>query len=262
MDARIEARQLNYSIDQTQILRQVSLAVENKHMVGIIGPNASGKTTLLRHMYRALPADRKTVFINSKAIEDYAYSESAKCVTVVRQENTSDFDFTVENMVLLGRAPYRKSFESFTPEDVKIAASALKSIGMDAFAKRSFNALSGGEKQRVLIARSLAQQADIFLLDEPTNHLDVHYQWSLMQMIRNLNATVLGVFHEMNLAAHFCDELYVLESGKIVTHGKPCDILTRELLADVFRVDAEVISLSNGHCHIIFNGAITANNAV
>lgn len=262
MDIRIETRNLNYSIDQAQILKQVSLAVENRHMVGIIGPNGSGKTTLLRHMYRALPVGRKTVFINSRPIEEYAFSESARTVTVVRQENSSDFDFAVENMVLLGRAPYRKSFESFTAEDVRIAGEALASIGMERFAKRSFNALSGGEKQRVLIARSLAQQADIFLLDEPTNHLDVHYQWSLMKMIRDLNATVLGVFHELNLAAHFCDELYVLESGRIAAHGKPAEVLTKELMARVFRVDTDILPLENGRCHIIFNEAITANNAV
>lgn len=177
---------------------------------------------------------------------------------MVKQENTSDFDFTVEGMVLLGRSPYHRSFESFTPEDYKIAHAALESIGMSGYAQRSFNALSGGEKQRVLIARSLTQQADIYVLDEPTNHLDVHYQWNLMALIKELNATVLGVFHEMNLAAHYCDELYVLAGGKVVAHGAPTEIITEELLADVFGVRTEVIPLENGHPHIIFKGAITA----
>ena len=225
MDTKIEARRLSYSIEQTQILKDVSIAVRDKKMVGIIGPNGSGKTTLLKHIYRALPVDKKTVYINSREIEKYSYSESAKVVTVVKQENTSDFDFTVEGMVLLGRSPYHKSFESFTAEDYEIAHAALESIGMSGYMNRSFNALSGGEKQRVLIARSLAQQADIYVLDEPTNHLDVHYQWNLMALIKNLNATVLGVFHEMNLAAHYCDELYVLAGGKVVAHGSPSQIL-------------------------------------
>lgn len=258
MEYKIETRGLSYSIDEAQILKNVSVAVQEKKMVGIIGPNGSGKTTLLKHIYRALPANKKTVFINNREVESYSYNESARQVTVVKQENTSDFEFTVEGMVLLGRSPYRRSFESFTNEDYKIAHEALASIGMADYAGRSFNALSGGEKQRVLIARSLAQEADIYVLDEPTNHLDVHYQWSLMNLIKGLNATVLGVFHEMNLAAFYCDELYVLSKGQVVAHGTPVDILTADLMAEYFKVQAEVLLMPNGHPHIIFNGAITA----
>lgn len=239
-------------------MKQVSVSVAEKKMVGIIGPNGSGKTTLLKHIYRALPADKRTVFINNREVERYSFSESARQVTVVKQENPSDFEFTVEGMVLLGRSPYHKSFEAFTPEDYEIARAALESIGMKDYAQRSFNALSGGEKQRVLIARSLAQQADIYVLDEPTNHLDVHYQWSLMSLIKHLNATVLGVFHEMNLAAHYCDELYVLADGRVVAHGAPSQVLTAELMADVFRVKAEILPLADGCPHIIFHGEITA----
>ncbi len=254
MKTRIEVRRLGYSIDETEILHEVSLAVQDKKMVGIIGPNGSGKTTLLKHIYRALPVNRKTVYINGRALEDYPYAESAKTVTVVKQENTSDFEFTVEGMVLLGRSPYRKSYEAFTKEDYSIARDALQSIGMLPFANRSFNALSGGEKQRVLIARSLAQQAEIYILDEPTNHLDVHYQWNLMELIRKLNATILGVFHEMNLAAYYCDELIVLDHGRIVEYGTPKEVLTSKLLSDVFGVKAEVVSLQGGQPHIIIQG--------
>ena len=159
---------------------------------------------------------------------------------------------------MLGRAPYRKYFEPFTKEDQDISQRALESIGMTNYAKRSFNQLSGGEKQRVLIARSLAQEADIFVLDEPTNHLDVYYQWSLMQLIKELNTTVLGVFHELNLAAYFCDYLYVLADGEIVCSGPPGDVLTTELLARVFRVHADIIIQDEGCPKIMINGAITA----
>lgn len=254
MKQRIETRELQYSIDQNEILRGVSLSVSDGKMIGIVGPNGSGKTTLLKHIYRALLPERETVYINNREIESYSYSESARELTVVKQENQSDFDFTVEGMVLLGRSPYRKSFENFTKEDYEIAHQALESIGMINYAQRSFNALSGGEKQRVLIARSLAQQADIYVLDEPTNHLDVHFQWSIMSLIKKLGATVLGVFHEMNIAAHYCDEIYVLSHGKVVAHGKPSEILTSELMATVFGVDADVISLDDGCPYIIFHG--------
>ena len=251
---KIEIKELSYSIEGNGILKKVSLAVEEKKIVGIIGPNGSGKTTLLKHIYRALPAEKKTVFINGHEIESCSYKESARMLTVVKQENPSDFDFTVEGMVLLGRSPYRKSFEPFTKDDYRIAETALESIGMKEFSGRSFNALSGGEKQRVLIARSLAQQADIYVLDEPTNHLDVHFQWSLMDMIKGLNATVLGVFHEMNLAAYYCDELIVLEKGYIVEKGSPEMILTEELMERVFKVKSEILKLNNGKPHVVIYG--------
>lgn len=254
----IEIKDLHFAIDGVEILKHISAHVREKQRVGIIGPNGSGKTTLLKHIYRALPCDKKTVFIGGKAIEEFSYNESAKALTVVKQENSTDFDFTVEEVVMLGRAPYRKYFEVFTKDDRDIAERALASIGMTAYAKRFFNQLSGGEKQRVLIARSLAQEADIFVLDEPTNHLDVYYQWSLMQLIKELNTTVLGVFHELNLAAYFCDYLYVLANGEIVCSGKPGDVLTEKLLANVFRVHADIIIQDEGYPKIMINGAITA----
>jgi len=259
LNDKIEIKNLSYSILEHQILNDVSISVSNKKMVGVIGPNGSGKTTLLKHIYRAIPPKKKTVYINQREIESYSFSESAREITVMRQENSSDFDFTVMDMVLLGRAPYRKYFEAFTPDDKSIAKEALISIGMENYADRSFNALSGGEKQRVLIARSLTQGADILILDEPTNHLDVHYQWSLMELISKMNRTVLSVFHELNLASRFCDFIYVLKDGKIVTAGTPKDIISKELMAEVFGVDAEIIYTQSGCPHIIYNKAITAN---
>lgn len=258
MQLRLETKQLNYAINGRDILKDVSIHVKNHKMVGIIGPNGSGKTTLLKHIYRALPAECNKVFIDGKEIEAYTHKQSARKLTVVRQENTSDFDFTVEKMVLLGRAPYRRSFESYTKEDLKFANEALKAIGMEGYHYRSFNTLSGGEKQRVLIARSLAQQADIFVLDEPTNHLDVHYRWSIMSLIRKLNTTVLGVFHELNLAAQFCDELYVLSGGHIVANGPPAQVMTPSLMSKVFGVNADILQLKNGRLHLVINEAMTA----
>ncbi len=259
MEEKIKVQKLSFSVDELEILKNVSFSVKDKKIVGIIGPNGSGKTTLLKHIYRALPTDRNVVFINGKSLEKYSYKESARTLTVVKQENPADFDYTVEGMVLLGRAPYRKSYESFTAEDYRIAHAALKSIGMESFSDRSFNALSGGEKQRVLIARSLTQQADIYILDEPTNHLDVHFQWSLMNQIKELNTTVLGVFHEMNLAAHYCDELIVLDNGRIVKHGTPAEVLTTKLLSEIFGVDADVIFLEGGKPHIVIKGQTQSN---
>jgi iron complex transport system ATP-binding protein len=124
-------------------------------------------------------------------------------------------------------------------------------------AEQPFSTLSGGEKQRVLIARSLTQEADIMVLDEPTNHLDVHYQWLLMEVIAGLKKTVLSVFHELNLACAFCDYLFVLNDGRVAAQGTPKEICTPALLADVFRVKAEVLSLENARPYIVYQGSLS-----
>lgn len=256
MENTVEVRGLRYGVPSLEILRDISLQVEKGKFVGLIGPNGSGKTTLLKHIYRALPPEKRCVFINGREIESFSYREAAQQVTVMRQENSSDFDYTILEMVLMGRAPYRKFYERDTQDDRRIAYSALRFMGMEALASRSFSTLSGGEKQRVLIARSLAQEADILVLDEPTNHLDVHYQWLLMEIIAGLEKTVLAVFHELNLASTFCDCLYVLKEGQIVAQGAPQDICTPALLEDVFRVQAEVITLENGRPYMVYRRSI------
>ena len=256
MDKKISIQNLSYAAGEQSILQDVCLTVEQNKFVGLIGPNGSGKTTLLKHIYRALPPEKKTVYINGREIESYSYRETAKQVTVMRQENGSDFDYTILEMVLMGRAPYRKYYEKDSAEDKQISLNSLKYVGMDHLADRSFSTLSGGEKQRVLIARSLAQEADILILDEPTNHLDVHYQWLLMEIIAKLQKTVLSVFHELNLACRYCDYLYVLKDGKIINSGPPETVVTSEMLSNVFAVNADVITSKNGKPYIIYNGSI------
>lgn len=257
----IKVKDLNFSILSRQILSNVSLHVEKNKIVGLIGPNGSGKTTLLKHIFRALPPEKNTVFINGTEIENYSYRETARQITVIRQENSSDFDYTVFEIVLMGRSPYRKLFEGDTNEDRQIAFNSLKFVGMDQYKDRAFETLSGGEKQRVLIARSLTQQADILILDEPTNHLDVRYQWALMDMIKNLGKTVIAVFHELNLACSFCDYLFVLKSGEIVSQGEPNRICNPSIFSEVFGVDVEIISKQNGAPYIIYNKAIQGNES-
>ncbi|MGF7107848.1 ABC transporter ATP-binding protein [Treponema pedis] len=252
----IEIKDLHFAAATKEILKSVSLSVPHKQTVGLIGPNGSGKTTLLKHLYRAIEPEKNTVFINGEKIENFSYRETAKQITVMKQEQTSDFEYKVIEMVLMGRSPYRKFYESDTAEDKEIAYNALKFLGMEEAAERNFSTLSGGEKQRVLIARSLAQEADILILDEPTNHLDVHYQWALMDIIKKLHKTVLSVFHELNLAANFCDFIFVLADGKIAARGTPQEIYTPELLAKVFRIEADIMKTANGIPYIIYKRAI------
>ncbi|MGN0350929.1 MAG: ABC transporter ATP-binding protein [Roseburia sp.] len=256
MKERICVKSLQYAIDDTSILKGVSLKVVSGQMVGIIGPNGSGKTTFLKHIYRSLPAKKNTVFINHREIETYSYKETAKLLTVMKQENASDFDFRVMDMVLLGRSPYHNYFDEFSAEDKEKAIKALQYVGLENAGDKFFKTLSGGEKQRVLMARSIVQETDIYILDEPTNHLDVHYQWAIMDMIHAMGKTVLGVFHELNLASKYCDYLYILNQGTIVAHGEPQEVITQEIMRDIFQVDVEIIYRESGKPYIIFNGAI------
>ncbi|MCR5321516.1 MAG: ABC transporter ATP-binding protein [Lachnospiraceae bacterium] len=253
MEDVIKVKNLSFSVADKKILEDTSLMVEKGKTVGIIGPNGSGKTTFLKHIYRVLSPQKRTVFIEQRPIEDISFSETARKLAVLKQENAKDFDLSVKDMVLLGRSPYHNYFESYDENDKKIAKKALGQVGMLEAQNQSFGRLSGGEKQRVLMARAIAQDTEILVMDEPTNHLDVHYQWSIMEFIQKMNKTVLGVFHELNLAATFCDYIYVLERGKIIRQGKPKEAITTDLLREVFRVKAEVID-SEGRPYIIFKG--------
>ena len=245
----IKTDALSYSIDNRQILNEISINVTEGKTVGIIGPNGSGKTTFLKHIYRALPAPKKKVFVDDMSIDDISYKETARKLAVLKQENGREFDFNVFEMVLLGRAPYHNYFEDYNNEDKQVALKALTQVGMTDMLEKSFNTLSGGEKQRVLMARAIAQETDIFIMDEPTNHLDVHYQWSIMELISEMQKTVLGVFHELNLASRFCDYLYVLENGQVVARGEPLKIITQELMEDVFKVDLPLLQSQVGVLH-------------
>lgn len=253
---RIDVKHIKYAINSTDILKGVSLKVKEGKMVGIIGPNGSGKTTVLKHIYRALATEKKSIYIDGKAIENYTYKDTARLLTVMKQENTSDFDYKVIDMVLLGRSPYHNYFEAFNKEDREKAMKALQYVGMAQNMNKSFATLSGGEKQRVLMARSIVQETEIYILDEPTNHLDVHYQWAIMEMIYRMKKTVLGVFHELNLAAQYCDYIYVLNHGRVVAEGETQSTITSKLLRDIFKVDADIVYRDSGKPYIIFNGAL------
>ena len=169
----------------------------------------------------------------------------------MKQENTSDFNYQVIDIVLMGRLPYKKSFEDYSDEDLNLAISNLEKLGMREFCHRNYNSLSGGEKQRVLIARALTQDTELFILDEPTNHLDIFYQIFLMHVLKNLSITVIAVFHDLNLAAKYCDEIHILKSGHIVMSGRPKDVITSSMIRDVFQLNSEIIETGDD-LHVVY----------
>ncbi len=225
-------------------LDNINFSVREGEFVGILGPNGSGKTTALRAISRTLKPRMGTIFLDDKNIYDMENREVAKNVAVVPQESISTFDFTVLDIVLMGRNPYIDRFRQESREDLAIAKRVMELTNTWSLAERPVNELSGGEKQRVIIARALTQEPKILLLDEPTSHLDISNQLEIMDLIKRLCETkkllIIAVFHDFNLAARYCDSIILLNEGKIVAVGKSDETLTSENVRKVFSVDTIV----------------------
>ena len=221
-------------------LRDANLHVAAGEFVGLIGPNGSGKTSLLRCAYRFSKPEAGEVHLGPHNLWQQSPRWCAQRIAVVLQEFPDAFGLTVDEVVAMGRTPHKGLFDGDTQADRELARDALESVGLQGFEDHAFATLSGGEKQRVILARALTQQPDLLILDEPTNHLDPRYQLELLQRVKRLNIGTLASIHDLNLAAAFCDRLYVINHGKIIASGTPREVLTVELLRNVFGVDALV----------------------
>lgn len=237
----IKSENINVTLEKSNILKGINIEVDNKEVVGIIGPNGSGKSTFLKCIYRVLKPNDGAILLDNVDIKEMSVKESSKRLAVLSQHNNYNFDFTVKDIVLMGRSPHKKFMERDNKEDYDIVNEALKKVDMFEFKDRSFQSLSGGEQQRVILARALAQQPKCLILDEPTNHLDIKYQLQLMRIVKGLDIEVIAAIHDLNIAAMYCDKIYVLKDGEIVKYGKPKGVLTKEIIKDVYEVDAEVI---------------------
>lgn len=237
---KLEARALRWEVAARRIVDDLSLLVADGQLVGLLGPNGSGKSTLLRIVYRLLRPTAGVVALDDQDVWRLSARDSARSMAVLAQENSSDFDFSAREIVLMGRTPHKRMFDADTAEDQRQVDQALIRVGAADLADRRFQTLSGGEKQRVLMARALVQQAQVLVLDEPTNHLDIRYQFEIMALIRALGVTTLAALHELNLAAHYCDRLYLIDAGRLVASGVPAEVLTPALIDRVYGVRAEV----------------------
>lgn len=250
MEIRTEDTTLSYGA--ARILKGISLETHTGEFVGIIGPNGSGKSTLLKCIYRILKPDGGCIWLGDQELHEMKIRNSARKVAVVAQHNYYNFEFSVREVVMMGRAPHKKMLEKDGAKDFEIVDQALKTVGMYEFADRNFSTLSGGEQQRVILARALAQQTPCLILDEPTNHLDITHQLQLMELVRGLNVTVLSAIHDLNIAAMYCDRLYILKDGEIVGSGTPEELLTPETIRRVYQVESEIVRDRNGKMHILF----------
>ncbi len=232
---------VDVTIDDQPILTGVSMEVSSGHVHGIIGPNGSGKSTLLRAIYRSLRPSAGAVLIDGADLwRQLTARASARRRAVVTQDSAIDFDFSVREVVAMGRAPHKGMFDRDDRRDAAIIDEALDSVGMSWAGSRLVATLSGGERQRVLLARALAQQAPILVLDEPTNHLDVRAQLELLDLVRSLGLTTIAALHDLDHAASVCDAVSVLRRGTVVASGAPLEVLTPAMIRDVFGVRAHI----------------------
>jgi len=227
-----------------RVLEGVSLQVHRGSVVGLLGPNGSGKTTLLKVVAGVLKPQSGRVLIEGQAIEQLTRRDLARRLAVVAQETQTTFDFTVIDMVLMGRYPHLGAFQLEGASDQAIARDALAATGTAALEARPFATLSGGEKQRVVIASALAQASDMLLLDEPTAALDLGYQFEITALLRRLNlerrTTMIVSTHDLNLAAALCERVVLLKHGRVIAHGATEETLTAANVRLLYDIDADV----------------------
>lgn len=233
-------KNLNVKIAQKEIIKDLSLHTEKKDFVGIIGANGSGKSTLLKAIYKSITPQNGSIFLNELDLIKSSEKKVSRHLGVVSQFNELNFDLTVFQMVLLGRTPHKKLLEADSQEDFDIVNEALTKTNLLHYKDRSFLSLSGGEKQRVVLARTIAQQPDYMILDEPTNHLDIRYQLEILECVKKLGISVLAALHDLEMAAHYCDYLYAMKNGAIIAAGKPNEILTEALIEQIYEVKCTI----------------------
>lgn len=226
------------------VLDAVSARIEEGRFVGLVGPNGAGKSTLLRAIGAVLKPESGAVLLDDENVHALSSRAASRRVATVPQDTSLSFDFDVRDVVAMGRTPYRSRFRSETDTAGEAAiAEALSRTETEAFADRSISAVSGGERQRVVLARALAQDTPILLLDEPTASLDINHQIRTLELVRELaneGKTVIAAIHDLNLAAHYCDELVLLSEGRVLDSGSPENVLTERNLRDAFDTRAVV----------------------
>ena len=215
----IKGSDIRKKYGSTEILKDVSVQVKDHQFVGIIGPNGSGKSTFLKCVYRILKPDNGAVYLDGQALLDMSVKESARKIAVVAQHNYYNFDFKIEEVVMMGRSPHKRNMERDNAEDYRIVNDCIDKVGMSRFKGRSFSTLSGGEQQRVAIARAIAHKPDIIFADEPTAELDTATALHVVKLFKELVArdemTIIMTTHDPSMI-DIADKVYTLEDGEIV----------------------------------------------
>ena len=231
----IEVKNLSYTIGAKKILDNVNATFTAEKITAIIGANGSGKSTLMSFLSKTRRSSN-AVYFKGQDVDKISAESFALQVSVLPQRSKMVADFRVEDVVVMGRFPYKKKFRDYSGEDRRIARKAMESVGIVEMANRKLSQMSGGEIQRVLIAKALAQEPELILMDEPTNHLDVKYKIALMKTLQAYGKTVIIVLHDLSLAIQYCDNVVVMVEGRVLTQGNAREIMQPDLLEKIFGV--------------------------
>lgn len=238
----LELRDVCVDIAGRRIVTGIGLTVSDGTFAALLGPNGSGKSTILKTIYRVHRPASGQVLVDGYDLLALRSRDAARRIAVVAQEFTLEFDFTVAELVMIGRTPHKRAFDRDDDTDRAITDQAIERVGCQHLAHRSFNTLSGGEKQRVLIAQALAQGADHLILDEPTSHLDIRYQVEILELVASLGITVLAAIHDISLAALFCDTVHLIANGYLINSGPPQQVLTAATVGAAYGTEVLVIA--------------------
>jgi iron complex transport system ATP-binding protein len=240
----LQSRQVSFSYFKGLVLHNVSLAINPGEMVALLGPNGSGKTTLIKLASGVLKPSQGEIWLDGSSLSQLSRKSIARTVAVVPQQFHISFAFTATEVVMLGRIPFLKAFAEEREVDRQSVSDAFEQVGISELQQRRFDELSGGERQKVVLAMALAQQPRLLLLDEPTVHLDIAHQVEILELVRRLNRergiTVLAAMHDLNLAALYFDRLVLLKDGEIVADGTPAEVLTEQRIREVFAAEVGV----------------------
>ena len=243
----IEIKDVMKSFENKNVLNHLNVTISSGSIFGLIGPNGAGKSTLLYLLNGISKCDEGSILFDGKDSTQLSNKKLAKEMAVVSQFNNLNFDFTVSEIVMMGRTPHLNMLQSESTKDYDIVLSALEKVGMKQYKDRSYASLSGGEKQRIMLARAIAQEPKLLILDEPTNHLDVRYQLQILSIVKNLGINVLAALHDLTLASQFCDYLYLLKDGEIDSQGMPEEVLTQETIKRVYEIDCDIQKAPNNN---------------
>lgn len=256
-DISIENASFSYGLGEENLLDKINLNIEKGKFIGILGPNGCGKSTLLKVILKYLNPKEGIIKIENKELKEYTQSELAEILSFVPQKSSLTMPLTVEDVVYMGRVPYMKNkWTGFDREDREKVEKIMQMLKIDKFKNRVIFSLSGGEFQRVLLARALAQNTNIMLLDEPTSALDMNYALEIMRLtsyfVKNESLTAVMVLHDLNLASMYCDSIILLKNGKIAYEGTPKELFRPEILEEIYGFNCEVIE-NNGFFYVIPN---------
>ncbi|MBR1774681.1 MAG: ABC transporter ATP-binding protein [Bacteroidales bacterium] len=245
----LTCKNISYKVKDKTILSDINFSVPQGTMTSIVGMNGSGKTTLLKLVSNILKSDSGEILLENKNIKSYSVKETAQNISMVFQNNETDFDFSAQQIVLMGRMPYQKLLQADNKDDFLIVEQAMRQTNTWQLKDRLINSLSGGEKQRVFIARSLAQQTKLMLLDEPVANLDLKHQIEIMKLLKQIqkqnNTTILIVLHDLSLALKYSDNVLALKNGQMCFFDSAKTVLTQENISTLFEINASIVGNHN-----------------